>query len=205
VNTNIVVQIEQVAHHSGLEFVSTLIWQVIVAICLWQFRGELKALLKRILSVKHGDTEVLFQKPSDEALEANPVVEEALRIRDEEGFFTKQGIEKLVSDSKSLKGGRPKDSILVFSTNEQHTWLVATESHIYFVLDDEGTRSSQRLIQKIIPLEEALPVHAEKESDEAGSFRLGKSGDWYYSYHLLGKPSKATQRLTAFVNSAKGV
>jgi len=187
-----------------LPFISTLIWQVIVVACLWAFRSELRALLKRILSVKHGQTEVLFQQPSPEALEPSPLASEALEIRDEQGFFTKQGIEKLVKESKYFgTDDNLRDSILVFSTEEQHTWLVATDRRIFFVLDDEKTRLNQRLIQTLIPLEEALPVHTQPESAVAGSFRLGKSAYWYYSYDLLGKPDKAMQRLSVFVNTAR--
>jgi hypothetical protein len=187
-----------------LDFISTLIWQGIVAGCLWAFRSELRALLKRILSVKHGDTEVLFQQASSESLEPSPLASEVLKIRDEEGFFTKQGIENLVRESKYFtKNNSLKESMLAFSTEKQHTWLVATNSHVYFVLDDESTRSNQRLIQTLVRLEDALPVDAQPESARTGSFRLGQSAYWYYSYDLLGKPHKATQRLTAFVSTAK--
>jgi hypothetical protein len=187
-----------------LPFISTLIWQIILVACLWAFRSELRSLLKRILSVKHGNTEVLFQQPSPDALEPSPLASEVLKIRDEGGFFTKQGVENIVKESKYFrKDNTLKDSILVFSTEKQRTWLVATDSHVYFILDDECTRSSQRLIQTLIPLEEALPVHAQREDNLSGSFRLGKSAYWYYSFDLVGAPANATQRLSKFVNTIR--
>ena len=188
-----------------LSFLSTLIWQAIIIVCLWSLRSEIRALFTRILSVKHGGTEVVFQEQAAAPLEPSPLVTETLEVRDEEGFFTKMGIERLVQQSRHFKrDDLLRDSILVFSTPRQHTWLIATSSDVYFVLDDESTRANQRLIQKLVPLSKAMPVNAQRESTDAGSFQLGESGYWYYSRHLLGPPSQAIRRLTSFIRTAEG-
>jgi hypothetical protein len=191
--------------NSFLPFLSTLIWQIIVAIVIWVFRSELCALLRRIAKVKHGETELTFQESSPNALEPSPVATEALQIRDEEGFFTSRGIEDLVQRSKYLVNSESlRDSILVFKTPEQHTWLIATDQQIFFVLDDEDTRSSQRLIQHRLPLQSALPVSTKQKAREVGVFQLGTSDWWYYSMDILGKPPKAKQRLEVFVKTILG-
>ena len=130
---------------------------------------------------------------------------QALEIRDEDGFFTKAGVEALVRQSSYFKPNDSiRDSMLVFSTARQHTWLVATSSTIFFVLDDESTRASERLIQKLVPLSEATPVNAKRESAQAGSFQLGDTGYWYYSRYILGPPETAVRRLTRFIETARG-
>ncbi len=188
-----------------LPFLSTLIWQIIVIIGIFLFRSELIALLKRVARLKHGETEVFFQESSAKALDPSPVVTEALKLRDEEGFFTLKGIEELILKSKYLESSESLcDSLLVFRTVSQHTWLVATDKQVFFVLDDERTRANQRLIQYRLSLEKALPVDTEQESEHSGAFRLGESDWWYYSIDLLGKTLKARQRLEVFVRTALG-
>jgi hypothetical protein len=189
----------------ALEFLSTLIWQAILVACLWHLRSEIRALLKRLVSVKYGDTEAVFQEQAAVPLEPSPLASQAMKVRDEDGFFTKAGIDGMVQQSRYFKpNDSVRDAILVFSTTRQHTWLVATSSDVYFVLDDESTRANERLIQKLVPLSEALPVNAQRESADAGSFQLGDSGYWYYSRNLLGPPKTAINRLTAFIRTALG-
>jgi len=189
----------------GLEFLSTLIWQAILVVCLWSLRSEIRALFKRLVSIKYGDTEAVFQEQAAAPLEPSPLASQAMKVRDEDGFFTNAGIEGLVQQSRYFKPNDSlRDSMLVFSTPRQHTWLVATSSDVYFILDDDSTRASERLIQMLVPLSEALPVNAQRESADAGSFQLGDSGYWYYSRNLLGPPKTAVHRLTKFIRTAQG-
>ncbi len=188
-----------------MPFISTLIWQGVVVTVIILFRNEASALLKRLARVKHGQTEVIFQAPHREALDASPAAAEALELRDEEGFFTLRGAEELVRRSKYLDEHEELcESILVFQTGRQHTWLVSTNKQIFYILDDERTRASQRLIQYRLPLDSALPVDTESDSAGTEAFQLGGSDWWYYSYRLLGKPTKAKQRLETFVQAARG-
>jgi hypothetical protein len=183
-----------------LNFISTLIWQCIVAGCLWCFRSELRGLFEKITLFKYKETELHFQKTSGDELEPSPVAREVSKIRDESGFFTQAGIERIVKESRYFKeGDQLRRSLLVFSTARQHTWLVRSNSHIFFILDDEGTRASKRLIQKLVPINDALPVEAKAEDTDTGIFQLGNSGFWYYVYSLLGPHEIAKRRLTDFV------
>lgn len=187
-----------------LEFISSLIWPGIVIWVIWMFRTDLKELFGRIGSIKHGDTEVLFQEATIEPLEPSDLAKQAMDIRDEEGFFLQESIESMVKNSVYLsKGEEIVDSILVFSTRSQHTWLVATSNQIFFVLDDERTRSSKKLIQTRLPIISSTPVSADLRKGRIGAFRLGEGGSWYYSMDLLGPPSMAEKRLTRFVHNAR--
>lgn len=187
-----------------LPFVSTLIWQIILVVALLMFKSELSLLFKRIARLRHGDTEVEFQKSSSEALETAPIATEVLALRDEYGFFTLQGIYDLVNTSKYLgPDEKTLDAILVFSTETQHTWLVSTDSQVFFILDDERTRATQRLIQRRALLSSTRPVQTQQESESSGSFRLGTSDWWYYSIALVGSPEPARRRLESFLKTTE--
>jgi hypothetical protein len=187
-----------------LGFISTLIWQVVLICCLWSARAEIRAMLRRVVRFKYGDAEAVFQEQVSEPPEPSPLVVQAMKVRDEEGFFTKAGIEELIKQSNYLTSNENvRESMLVFSTARQHTWLVTTSLNVFFVLDDEKTRTSERLVQKFLPLSKALPVNAQQESENAGSFQLGGSPYWYYSMHILGSPKTAVRRLTSFIETAK--
>jgi hypothetical protein len=154
--------------------------------------------------LKHGTTEVVFQELSSKALEPSERVGKALEVRDEEGFFTRDGVEGLVQDSRYLDPDETiRESMLVFRTERQQTWLISTNKHVFFILDDERTRASQRLIQRRQQLEESLPVTTREHTGLSGVFQLGVSGFWYYSIALLGPPGTARRRLERFLNTAR--
>lgn len=186
-----------------LEFISSLIWPGIAVWVIWMFRNDFKELIGRIGSIKYGEAEFLFQETTTEALEPSELVKQAMEIRDEEGFFLQESIVNMIRNSAYLsKSEEIKDSILVFSTRWQHTWLVATSNQIFFVLDDERTRASKKLIQTRLPIAASTPVTAELRKGRIGAFKLGEGGSWYYSADLLGPPSVAEKRLTRFVHGA---
>jgi hypothetical protein len=186
------------------KFFSTFIWQCIVFFVLYVFRKELKGLFERIASVKHNGTEVVFRQGSTNALEPSPDLKAVFTIRDEEGFFTKYGIGDIVRKSNYLQENEDiVDSLLVFKTKEQQTWLLSTNKYIFFILDDEETRTAQRLIQFRLSLESTIQARARKESDNTGTFQLGSSAWWYYSINLLGSPNDAETLLEDFVKKAK--
>jgi hypothetical protein len=130
---------------------------------------------------------------------------EEIKTKGEEKFISSRGIEELVQRSNYFGDSENiRNTILVFSTPQQHTWLIATNQQIFFVLDDEDTRSSQRLIQYRLPLQAALPVTTKQDTREVGVFQLGASDWWYYSMDILGNPSEAKQRLELFVKTVMG-
>lgn len=188
---------------SWLSFGSILIWQCIVLVALYSFRSELRDLLQRLARLKHGETEVTFRQKAPETLEPSPVVAEALQLRDPHGFFTSHGIDDVLRRSSYLDPDEQiRDTLPVLRTAEQHTWLIATDRHIFFILDDEQTRAKGVLIQYRLPVDAALPVSTERESASTGAFRLGKSDWWYYSVDLIGMPSVAADRLQEFIREA---
>jgi hypothetical protein len=74
---------------------------------------------------------------------------------------------------------------------------------VFFLLDDERTRASQRIIQLRQGLDNSFPVGTRDESETTGVFQLGQSGWWYYSFELLGAPGAARLRLESFLSTAR--
>lgn len=183
-----------------LPFLSTLIWQVIIVVVLFQLRTEIKSLLKRIAKLKFKDAEFEFQESSAIALDAPPIAKQLLKLRDEKGFFTREGVFDLVNNSKYIDSGETvRDALLVFNTPSQHTWLVRSGKRLFYILDDEKTRTYQSLIQKMIDLPDITLVRTQKESDSSGIFNIEGTGWWYYSVAELGSPQNAKQKIDDFI------
>ena len=107
-------------------------------------------------------------------------------VRDKGGFLTRYGIKELVQNSQDLTSGENiNETMLVFSPPNQRTWLVSTNKQVFFLLDDEKTRSTQQFIQYRQTLKDCLPITTRKDSDLSGSFQLGLSAFWYYSLNIL--------------------
>jgi hypothetical protein len=66
--------------------------------------------------------------------------------RDAEGFYTEFGIKQLIDETSGL-GERSEGAILIYKTQKQHTWLVATYLKLYCIVDDFNRRKSGQLIQ----------------------------------------------------------
>jgi len=93
------------------------------------------------------------------------------------------------------------DQLLIFATHRQHTWLVATERSLVFVLDDAETRKEQRLVQRVMELTHALPVSASIGVDGAATvgFGRGELPRWYYSPTLFTSPRALEASVTSLI------
>jgi len=79
--------------------------------------------------------------------------------------------------------------LLIFSTQEQHTWLVFSTGSLVIVLDEKKTRETNQEIQVTIPLDTHFVVHAAEESDGSHTVGFGNETDrWYYSKDLYMRP-----------------
>ncbi len=181
-------------------FISTLIWQAIIVVTILLFSQELQNLLGRIAGFKAGGAEIVFQKAVSETPETASVDSPALELRDAAGFFSLRGVMELVNayprldpDEKATRG------LLALETSQQHTWLVATQKRVFFILDDKNTREAKNLIQISVPLNDALEVDTALNAEGAPVFRIGSTGFWYYSRHRLGDPKVAAEELKRFL------
>jgi len=73
----------------------------------------------------------------------------------------------------------------LFQSTKQHTWLIATNRQLFCVLDDEDTRSSGKLIQWEMPLDQASPIRARTSmARDHEVVDIGKKRAWLYSLQL---------------------
>jgi hypothetical protein len=187
-----------------LSFVSTLIWQVLAIMLLWFLRNEIKLLLKRIAKVKYGGTEIAFQEESPNAVEPGGNAARQVDLISPEGFFTKKGICSIIQESDLVDAeDKVSDSLLIFHTRKQKTWLVATSKWLFCVLDDENTRQTKKLIQWRLPLAQAIPIVARASKPERGSVDIGPRKSWLYSYSLFSEPKQLEEEIRKLVERAQ--
>jgi len=168
------------------DFLSTLIWQLIVVVALLSFRSEFKGLLVRVARLKVGDTEVTFQGHAEDAPKAVPApAPGAAPEVGPGGFLTKNGVTSLINQSGLADQNEGDlDLLLLFRTAKQRTWLVAGTVHLFCVLDDASTRASGRLIQWRLPHGEVSPIGTRPYKEGVGLLDLGPRKGWLYSYTL---------------------
>jgi hypothetical protein len=122
----------------------------------------------------------------------------------EESFFTSKEIREIVENSQFITlGEKIVEVMLVFKPKKQRTWLVSTSKQVFFLLDDENTRASQKIIQYQQKLTDSFPINTQNKSGSSGIFQLGKSAFWYYSIDLLGEPQQAQLKLQKFIEIVK--
>ncbi len=92
--------------------------------------------------------------------------------------FYDQGeiLEALNRFSGIAEGEFAREALLIFSTEEQRTWLVTTSSNLYFLLDDQNTRELDSLVQRKVPLAEAQSyIKASNLNDRDKVIAIGAS------------------------------
>jgi Trypsin-like peptidase domain len=119
-------------------------------------------------------------------------------------FLDGRAITRYVLDSGRLaEADEPLDRLLILATETQQTWVVFTRQAVVLVLDDERTRSDMRLVQRLVPLAEALPVEAHVDRAGIATVSFGPKGaPWYYSRVLFASPSLLEEAVTERIRTA---
>ncbi len=106
-------------------------------------------------------------------------------------FSSEPEIRRSIEQSNCYDASKesPEDasSLLIFDTSRQHTWLVATGEHLYFILDDVRQpaprirRSVRRSELKGLP-DGSVAVTTRQKSDRTGLVDVGlRRRGWLYS------------------------
>jgi len=109
-------------------------------------------------------------------------------------FYTWLGIQEMIRKSipadESIEKG-----LLIFRTKKQRTWLVATTSRLFCVLDGEKTRARDRLIQWREPRGEITTINARERSSSklTGLVDIGTHRNWLYSKRLHPDPDRLVE------------
>jgi Cdc6-like AAA superfamily ATPase len=121
-------------------------------------------------------------------------------------FSTQQEIRQLIeqTDFPGQEGKQVLDTLLLFRTSKQRTWLATTEELLYCVLDDEKTRAKDRLIQWRLSLELAHPIRTKPSSKRPGGrvIDIGPKRNWIYSTRLHPDPGQLERNIADMIRRA---
>jgi hypothetical protein len=107
------------------------------------------------------------------------------QVQDAEGFYTELGVKRLI-DEISGEGEKSVGATLIYKTQKQHTWLVATYLKLYCIVDDLDRRKTGTLLQWSMLLYEASPIKlTDSDMPNSGFLNIGQRKYWYYSKHLF--------------------
>lgn len=111
-------------------------------------------------------------------------------------FLSPKEIEKIIVKSKNFSGSNElenTDSLLIFETSKQRTWLVASPKRLYCILDDirevepniNWSMKKDKLIQNNIL---AIELKIKDKSNKTGLIDFGPTHkNWLYSKKLFSK------------------
>jgi hypothetical protein len=189
-------------YSATLEFLGKLAWPVVMLYVLYKFRVQLGQLLSRLGSVKVAGSEWVFQAQTDRAPEPSKELKRAKLEVGADGFLNALSIRAAVTESGLFETDEPvTDELLIFQTPNQRTWLVATDRHVFVLLDDEDTRRDSRLIQTFFDRARTLPIQC-RISDGAEVVKFAAEDIWwYYSVHLFPTPTALKDAVTRLVKS----
>lgn len=106
-------------------------------------------------------------------------------------FYSERRIVAELRASQTLhQTERLTGTLLIYSTESQRTWLIATARALIIVLDDASTRENRTLVQRADSWFDVLPAVA-TQSAEAASIKFGSPTNppWYYSPGLFPEPA----------------
>lgn len=131
-----------------VQLIGQLAWPTVLLVVVWKFRHRIEDLLSRIASVKVAGSEWVFQEPVAKPPTAGAGTTKVLAVVGPDGFLTMESLRASVQETGLLD---PDDAILkellIFQTPGQRTWLLASKSYVYVLLDDDQTQAESRLVQ----------------------------------------------------------
>jgi hypothetical protein len=150
-----------------------------------------------LATVKFAGTEWVLQEPTAQP----PAIAKraTVPVIGPDGFLTADSLRTLVSQSGLLpEREEPEKELLIFQTPKQRTWLLATDNFVFILLDDEGTRSKNNVIQTYFEKKKTLPLSFGLEKQQGLVKFAAEDTWWYYSLQLFDKTASlldAVQRL----------
>ena len=151
-----------------------------------------------------GDVEGESEEESMAAEEATQATLSSKKVVSESGheFSTPAELKEYVADQV----GKPViDLLLIFSTKNQHTWLVATPGQLHCILDSENTWTADRMLQWSMSTSGAINVKARERSKykNSGLVDIGRRQNWLYSLRLFSSPDDLVGQIEALLQKAQ--
>lgn len=183
-----------------VQLLGDLAWPAVALYVIYTFRAPLIELLKRLASLKVGDNEFLFQKPTETTVSvlahrSSPTVELGA-----DSFLTVHSIHSFVADSGLLdEGDEVKKELLIFQTPQQRTWLVSTRNHMFLLLDSEQTRGKLNVVQTFFDKNNTLPLDFTAQNGAGAVKFAAEKTWWYYSLHLFPSTSSLNDAIRRLI------
>jgi hypothetical protein len=182
---------------------STFIWQIILVGFIFQFRNQITALLSRVAVIKLGGSEVGFQTSESGSIKPGGEADKQMKLLGTSGFYTKEGLTELINNSGLVgKDEKVVSHLLLFQTEIQHTWLIATPKNLFCILDDENTQSTEKLIQWKLALNDTNPISAQAHKRTIGLVSIGGRRNWLYSRRLHPRESELVSEISSMIEKA---
>jgi hypothetical protein len=173
-----------------LDFASVLLWQAMIAGTLFYFRKEIRQIFQKLATLKVVGLEFTLQEAAPDLEPSPQVAAKAVSVL-AGGFLSPEGISEVVRLSGVPGSEEPVlRSLLIFATQQQRTWLVATRTRLMCLLDDETTRASGSIVQWVLGKEQATPITARATRPMSGGISIGPRKSWLYSTRLFGSPEE---------------
>lgn len=189
-------------YSSTLEFIGKLVWPIVILLVLHRFRIQLGHLLSRLGSVKVAGSEWVFQSQTGKAPEPSKELKRTTFEIGVDGFLTSRSIRAAVAESGLLEDGDAvAGDLLIFLTPEQRTWLIATDFHVFVLLDDEDTRKESQFIQTFFERSRTLPLEFRISNGTEVVKFAAENIWWYYSVDLFPTPSVLKEAVIRLVKT----
>lgn len=136
----------------------------------------------------------------DIALEEESAFEDQKRY--EEYDFSQFYDEDELRDILNKTGEVVIETLLIFRTPKQQTWLITTHKFIICVLDDEETRSKNAIIQWREAIKKNLNVHAHTSHKGNAVIDIGVKKNWLYTKRLFPEATELEEKVRSMIANA---
>jgi len=175
-----------------------------------QYEAELTSFMLTLDEMLAADRSAEDEEGSVEEAPVEEATTEAVTSDDryEPGtlFLTSHGVCELIEHSPQTDPGEVVvGQVNIFRTKKQRTWLAATKTSLFCVLDGDKTRERNRLIQWRMALEDVQPIRARERSEAklTGLLDIGRRRNWLYSRRLFPQPRALEKALEDLVEKAR--
>ncbi len=181
-----------------LGFLAAVAWPLVVSGIVLTFRKDIIRLFTQLTKLRIGDTEFAFQAPVPDG--SNSTLAPKLVGRKIDSPLAESEVRKFLKDVGEISDTADVVKCLqIFVTSKQTTWLVFSKDKIFCLLDDQGTRSSGRMLQWHLPKSSALAVIAREKSASIGLLDIGSRKNWLYSTSLFPNPETLESEIRQYI------
>lgn len=111
------------------------------------------------------------------------------------GFLSPEEIKQVIGEMIDANEG-VRNTLLIFKTTTQQTWLVSTSKRLFCLLDEDETRNNGELIMWQMPIKDSRKnIQTDPHKKYSGLVSIGERKNWLYSTSLFPDPSILVERI----------